>query len=59
MEFLKLLDLVFDIFQRQIQIVSFQNKQNNFSAISFSVTRKYFARNKGKKEMESHCQRTT
>ena len=59
MEFFKMLDLVFDLFQRQIQIVSFQNKQNNFSASSFSVTRKYFARNKGKKEMENHCQRTT
>ena len=46
MEFSKLLDLVFDLFQRQIQIASFQNKQNNFSANSFSVTRKYFAKNK-------------
>ena len=55
MEFSKWLDLVFDLFQRQIQIASFQNKQNVFSASS--LTRKYFAKNKCEKEMENHCQR--
>ena len=59
MEFPKLLDLVFDLFQRQIQIAIFQNKQNIFSASSFAVTRKYFAKNKCEKEMENHSQCTT
>ena len=51
---MELLDLVFDLFQRQIQIASFQNKQNIFSASSFSVTRNYFAKNKWEKEIENH-----
>ena len=42
MEVPKLLDLVFDLFQRQIQIASFQNKQKYFFSKFFFSDKKIF-----------------